>query len=64
MQRHQFNHDTTLEERLIDLTRRVRADIETLPPCVKRDDLVQKLREIETTVDMNHFLRSSGRNRE
>jgi hypothetical protein len=53
MQRHQFNDSTTLEERLVDLTRRVRADVETLPPCKKRDDLVQKLREIETAVDFN-----------
>ena len=53
MQRHQFNHSTTLEERLIGLARRVRTDVETLPPCKKRDDLVQKLREIETTVDFN-----------
>jgi len=29
------------------------ADVETLPPCKKRDDLVQKLREIETAVDFN-----------
>jgi len=56
MQRHQFNYSATLEEGLIDLARRVRADVETLPPCKKRDDLVQKLREIETTVDFNQFL--------
>jgi len=53
MQRHGFNYSTTLEEHLIDLVRRVRADVERLPPCKKRDDLVQKLREIETTVDFN-----------
>jgi hypothetical protein len=64
MRRHQFNDNTTLEERLVDLTRRVRADVETLPPCVKHDDLVQKPREIETTVDMSQFLRFPGLNRE
>jgi hypothetical protein len=64
MQRLQFNDSATLEERLVDLARKVRADVETLPPCVKRDDLVHKLREIETAVDMNKFLRFSGRNRE
>jgi hypothetical protein len=36
------------EARLIDLVSRVRADLETLPPSKKLDDLVQKLREIET----------------
>jgi hypothetical protein len=36
------------EARLIDLVGRVRADLETLPPSKKLDDLVQKLREIET----------------
>jgi len=63
MQRHRFHDNTTLEERLVDLARRVRADVETLPPCVKRDDLVQKLREVETAADMNRFLRFSGFNR-
>ena len=53
MQRHQVDYNTTLEERLVDLARRVRADVETLPPCKKRDDLVQKLREIETAVAFN-----------
>jgi len=64
MWRHQSNDNTPLEARLVDLTRRVRADVETLPPGVKRDDLVQKLREIETTVDINRFLRLPGLNRE
>jgi hypothetical protein len=64
MRRHQFNDNTTLEERLVDLARRVRADVETLPPCTKRDDLVQKLLEVETAVDMNRFLRFSGFNRD
>lgn len=64
MQRHRFNYDTTLEERIVDLARRVRSDMETLPPCKKRDDLVQKLREIETAADFNQLLQSSGSNRE
>jgi hypothetical protein len=64
VQNHRFNDNATLEERLVDLARRVRADVETLPPCVKRDDLVHKLREIETAVDMNQFLQFSGLNRE
>jgi hypothetical protein len=56
MQRHQFNYSATLEERLIDLVRRVRADLETLPPCKKRDDLVRKLREIEIAVGFDQLL--------
>jgi hypothetical protein len=51
-----LNFSTTLEERLVDLAHRVRADVETLPPSKKRDDLVQKLREIETADDLNQFL--------
>ena len=61
---HQFNDNTTLEERLVDLARRVRADVETLPPCGKRDDLVERLREVETAVDMNRFLQLPGLNGE
>lgn len=53
MQGHQFNHSTTLEERLVDLVRRVRVDVETLAPCKRRDDLIEQLREIETDVDLN-----------
>ena len=64
MRRQQINDNTPLEERLVDLARRVRADVETLPPCGKRDDLVERLREIETAVDMNRFLRLPGLNRE
>ncbi|MBR1212064.1 hypothetical protein [Bradyrhizobium sp. JYMT SZCCT0180] len=56
MQRRRFNHSTTLEERLIDLARRVRSDVETLAPCSERDDLIQKLRQIETALDMSEFL--------
>jgi hypothetical protein len=47
---------TTLEERLVDLARRVRADVEMLPRCKKRDELVQQLHEIETGVELNQFL--------
>ena len=50
MQRYHANNNITLEERLIDLARRVRAEVETLPRCRKRDDLVQQLRKIETGV--------------
>jgi hypothetical protein len=55
MQRHGFNYSTTLEERLIDLVRKVRADVETLPPCKKRDDLIQQLQEVEAGVELNPF---------
>jgi hypothetical protein len=55
MQRLQFNRSTTLEEHLVDLARKVRADVETLPPCKKRDDLIQQLREIEAGVELNPF---------
>ena len=56
MQRHQANDDTTtFEERLVDLARRVRTDVETLPRCKTRDDLVQQLREIETSVELKRF---------
>jgi hypothetical protein len=55
MQWHQSNNSMTFEERLVDLARRVRADVETLPRCRKRDDLVQQLREIETSVELKQF---------
>jgi hypothetical protein len=55
MQRYQFNDNTTLEERLVDLARKVRADVETLPPCKKRDDLIQQLRTIETAEELSPF---------
>ncbi|MBR1215596.1 hypothetical protein [Bradyrhizobium sp. JYMT SZCCT0180] len=63
MQRRRFSHSTTLEERLIDLARRVRPDVETLAPCSERDGLVQKLRQIETALDMSQFLLSTSSNR-
>ena len=47
MPHRRFTHTTTLEERLVDLARRVRSDVETLAPCNERDELIQKLRQIE-----------------
>ena len=64
MQRRRFSHSTTLEERLVDLARRVRSDVETLAPCSKRNELIEKLRQIETALDMNQFLLPSGSDRE
>ncbi|MGE9010595.1 hypothetical protein ACO2JO_18580 [Leptospira interrogans] len=63
MQRRRFTQSATLEERLVDLARRVRSDVETLAPCSERDELIQKLRQIETALDMNQLLLSSGSNR-
>ena len=64
MQRRRFSHSATLEERLVELARRVRSDVETLAPCSERDELIEKLRQIETALDMNQFLLSSGSNGE
>jgi len=64
MPRREFSHTTTLEERLVDLARRVRSDVESLAPCSERDELVQKLRQIETALDMNQILCTSGSDRE
>ena len=64
MPHRRFTHTTTLEERLVDLARRVRSDVETLAPCSERDELVEKLRQVETALDMNQLLLSSGSNRE
>ena len=55
MQRRPSNSSTTFEEHLVDLARRVRADVETLPRCKNRDDLVQQLREIETNAELKRF---------
>ena len=64
MAHRRFTHTTTLEERLVDLARRVRSDVETLAPCSERDELVRKLLQVETALDMNQLLLSSGSNRE
>ena len=55
MQHPRFNRSTTLEKHLVDLARKVRADVEMLPPSQKRDNLIQQLREIETGVESNQF---------
>jgi len=55
MQRYGFDYSTTLEERLAVLARKVRADVETLPPCKRRDDLIQQLREIESCGEMTPY---------
>jgi hypothetical protein len=55
MLRYPFHYSTTLEERLVVLARKVRSDVEMLPPCKKRDDLIQQLRDIETGVELNPY---------
>jgi len=64
MQRRRVKHTTTLEERLADQARMAREQVEKLPPSKERDDLIQKIREIEATVHLSQFLQPPGPHRE
>jgi hypothetical protein len=63
MKRRRFKQTTTLEDRLADMSRRAREDVETLAPGKERDGLIEKIREIEATLELGQFLRSQNQSR-
>jgi hypothetical protein len=63
MQRRHIKHTVTLEERLSELARQAREDVEKLPPGKERDGLIQKLRQIESAVHFNELLQAPSPNR-
>jgi hypothetical protein len=58
--RNRAKHTATLAERLGELGRKVRADMENLPPGASRDALIQKIREIDAAIFFNQKLGTSS----
>jgi hypothetical protein len=60
MQRRLFKQTQSLEERLSEEAKRLRAEAKLLPPGARRDEMIRKARQAETASHMNEWLTSPG----
>ena len=60
MQRRRFTHAKSLEERLAEEAKRLRAEAKLLRPCMERDALLRRARQAETAAHMSEWLSSPG----
>jgi hypothetical protein len=60
MERRRFKHAQSLEERLAEEAKRLRAEAKLLPPGAERDALIRKARQAEIASHMNEWLTSPG----
>ena len=60
MDRRRFNQTQSLEERLAEEAKRLRAEAKLLPPGAARDEMIRKARQAETGSHMTEWLTSSG----
>jgi hypothetical protein len=60
MQRRRFKQTQSLEERLSEEAKRLRAEAKLLPPGARRDEMIRKARQAETASHMNEWLTSPG----
>jgi hypothetical protein len=60
MDRRRFNQTESLEERLAEEARRLRAEAKLLPPGARRGETIRRARQAETGSHMSEWLRSPG----
>jgi hypothetical protein len=60
MHRLRFKQTQSLEERLSEKAKRLRAEAELLPPGARRDEMISKARQAETASHLNEWLTSPG----
>jgi len=60
MQRLRFKQTQSLEERLSQEAKRLRAEAESLPPGAWRDEMIRKARQAEIASHLNEWLTSPG----
>ena len=60
MERHRFKQTQSLEQRLAEEAKRLRAEAKLLPPGAVRDELIRRARQAETGSHMSEWLRSPG----
>src|ERR1700758_4506993 len=60
MDRRHFNLTQSLEERLAEEAKRLRAEAKLLPPGATRDEIIRRARQAETGSRMSDWLRSPG----
>ncbi len=60
MKRSRFRNTATLEERLAEEAKPLREKAAKLPPGLKRDSLLRKVRQNETAAGMTAWINSPG----
>lgn len=60
MDRRRFTQTQSLEERLAEEAKRLRAEAKLLRPGMARDALIRRARQAETGAHMSEWLRSPG----
>jgi hypothetical protein len=60
MERRRFNQTQSLEERLAEVAKRLRAKAKLLPPGAIRDTLIREARQAETGSHLSEWLSSPG----
>ena len=60
MHRRRFKQTQSLEERLSEESKRLRAEAELLPPGARRDEMIRKARQAETASHLSEWLTSPG----
>ena len=60
MQRLRSKQTVSLEERLAEEAKRLRAEAKLLPPAAARDALIRRARQAEIGSHMSEWLRSPG----
>jgi hypothetical protein len=60
MQRLRFKQTQSLEERLSEEAKRLRAEAELLPLGARRDEMIRKARQAEIASRLNEWLTSPG----
>jgi hypothetical protein len=60
MERRRFKQTQSLEERLAEDAKRLRAEAKLLPLGTARDELIRRARQAETGSHMSEWLRSPG----
>jgi len=58
--RRRFKQETTLQDRIIEWAKKVRAQAAELPPGPERDELLKKVRRTETAIHLEDFANSPG----
>ena len=58
--RRHFKQTQSLEERLSEEAKRLRAEAKMLPPGVVRDEMIRKARQAEMASHLNEWLTSPG----
>jgi hypothetical protein len=60
MERRRFNQTQSLEQRLAEEAKRLRAEAKLLPPGARREETFRKARQAETGSRVSEWLRSPG----